>query len=148
MRAAPYRRNRAGWAQHETARETSPGGGPPVSDGQPAPTAGRETNPSVTGVVPRPPAPIRGKQGKPLRRPQQLEEDVRALTWHGRRDVRIDSVPDPEIMDRPDITVRVTSTGRSVVSPASSVRWSPGWAMSRSCHPKRSRIICGTRRSS
>ncbi|MCF3145466.1 zinc-dependent alcohol dehydrogenase [Streptomyces platensis] len=36
---------------------------------------------------------------------------MRALTWHGKRDVRIDTVPDPKIEDPTDIIVRITSTG-------------------------------------
>lgn len=36
---------------------------------------------------------------------------MKALTWHGRRDVRIDSVPDPVIEQPTDVLVEVTSTG-------------------------------------
>jgi threonine dehydrogenase-like Zn-dependent dehydrogenase len=36
---------------------------------------------------------------------------MKALTWHGKRDVRIDTVPDPTIEDPTDVIVRVTSTG-------------------------------------
>ncbi|MFE3881775.1 zinc-dependent alcohol dehydrogenase [Streptomyces lydicus] len=36
---------------------------------------------------------------------------MRALTWHGKRDVRVETVPDPKIQDPTDIIVRVTSTG-------------------------------------
>ncbi|MET8468889.1 zinc-dependent alcohol dehydrogenase [Streptomyces sp. NPDC006422] len=36
---------------------------------------------------------------------------MRALTWHGRRDVRVDTVPDPRIEDPTDIIVRITSSG-------------------------------------
>ncbi|QGG95724.1 zinc-dependent alcohol dehydrogenase [Actinomarinicola tropica] len=36
---------------------------------------------------------------------------MRALTWHGRRDVRVEQVPDPTIQDPRDAIVRVTSTG-------------------------------------
>jgi threonine dehydrogenase-like Zn-dependent dehydrogenase len=36
---------------------------------------------------------------------------MRALTWHGKRDVRVDTVPDPRIQDPTDIIVKVTSTG-------------------------------------
>jgi threonine dehydrogenase-like Zn-dependent dehydrogenase len=36
---------------------------------------------------------------------------MRALTWHGRRDVRVDTVPDPVIEQDTDAIVRVTSTG-------------------------------------
>ncbi|HZX38081.1 MAG TPA: zinc-dependent alcohol dehydrogenase [Streptomyces sp.] len=36
---------------------------------------------------------------------------MRALTWQGKRDVRVDTVPDPHIKDPGDIIVRVTSTG-------------------------------------
>ena len=36
---------------------------------------------------------------------------MRALTWHGKRDVRIDTVPDPGIEDPTDVIVRITSTG-------------------------------------
>jgi threonine dehydrogenase-like Zn-dependent dehydrogenase len=36
---------------------------------------------------------------------------VRAVVWHGKRDVRVDTVPDPEIQEPNDIIVRVTSSG-------------------------------------
>jgi threonine dehydrogenase-like Zn-dependent dehydrogenase len=36
---------------------------------------------------------------------------MRALTWHGKRDVRIDTVPDPSIQEPTDAIVRITSTG-------------------------------------
>jgi threonine dehydrogenase-like Zn-dependent dehydrogenase len=36
---------------------------------------------------------------------------MKALTWHGVSDVRIDDVPDPTIEDPTDIIVRITSTG-------------------------------------
>ncbi|MET9494788.1 alcohol dehydrogenase catalytic domain-containing protein [Streptomyces sp. NPDC006552] len=36
---------------------------------------------------------------------------MRALTWQGRRDVRVETVPDPELRDPTDVIVRVTSTG-------------------------------------
>lgn len=36
---------------------------------------------------------------------------MKALTWHGKRDVRVDTVPDPVIQDPTDIIVRVTTTG-------------------------------------
>ncbi|MER5745021.1 alcohol dehydrogenase catalytic domain-containing protein [Streptomyces sp. NPDC059913] len=36
---------------------------------------------------------------------------MRALTWQGRRDVRVETVPDPRVEDATDIVVRVTSTG-------------------------------------
>ncbi|MFD5188565.1 alcohol dehydrogenase catalytic domain-containing protein [Streptomyces sp. NPDC058357] len=36
---------------------------------------------------------------------------MRALTWQGRRDVRVETVPDPRIEDPTDIVVRITSTG-------------------------------------
>ncbi|WP_329454869.1 zinc-dependent alcohol dehydrogenase [Streptomyces sp. NBC_01497] len=36
---------------------------------------------------------------------------MRALTWHGKRDVRVDTVPDPGIVEPTDIIVRITSTG-------------------------------------
>ncbi len=35
---------------------------------------------------------------------------MQALCWHGKGDVRIDTVPDPKIQDARDIVVRVTST--------------------------------------
>jgi threonine dehydrogenase-like Zn-dependent dehydrogenase len=35
---------------------------------------------------------------------------MRALTWHGRRDVRVESVPDPRIEEPTDAIVEVTST--------------------------------------
>lgn len=35
---------------------------------------------------------------------------VKAVTWHGRRDVRVDTVPDPEIEEPTDAIIEVTST--------------------------------------
>jgi threonine dehydrogenase-like Zn-dependent dehydrogenase len=35
---------------------------------------------------------------------------MRALTWHGKHDVRVDTVPDPEIVNPRDAIIRVTST--------------------------------------
>lgn len=36
---------------------------------------------------------------------------MRALTWHGTHDVRVDTVPDPTISDPTDVIVQITSTG-------------------------------------
>src|SRR3569623_1363871 len=36
---------------------------------------------------------------------------MKALTWHARRDVRVDTVPDPTIEEPTDAIIRVTSTG-------------------------------------
>src|SRR5215217_2065320 len=35
---------------------------------------------------------------------------MRALTWHGNNDVRVDTHPDPEIVNPRDAIIRVTST--------------------------------------
>ncbi|WP_037885764.1 zinc-dependent alcohol dehydrogenase [Streptomyces viridochromogenes] len=36
---------------------------------------------------------------------------MRAVTWQGKRDVRVESVPDPQLQEPTDAIVRVTSTG-------------------------------------
>jgi threonine dehydrogenase-like Zn-dependent dehydrogenase len=36
---------------------------------------------------------------------------MKALAWHGRRDVRVDDVPDPQIQEPTDVIVEVTSSG-------------------------------------
>jgi len=36
---------------------------------------------------------------------------MKALTWHGKRDVRVDTVPDPKIEQPTDVVIRVTSSG-------------------------------------
>ena len=36
---------------------------------------------------------------------------MKALTWHGKRDVRVETVPDPRIQHPDDVIVRVTSAG-------------------------------------
>ena len=36
---------------------------------------------------------------------------MKALTWHGKRDVRVDTVPDPAIRHPTDAIIRITSTG-------------------------------------
>lgn len=35
---------------------------------------------------------------------------MRALTWHGKHDVRVDTVPDPQLVNSRDAIVRITST--------------------------------------
>jgi threonine dehydrogenase-like Zn-dependent dehydrogenase len=36
---------------------------------------------------------------------------MRAVTWHGKRDVRVDTVPDPKVEQPTDAVVRITSSG-------------------------------------
>jgi threonine dehydrogenase-like Zn-dependent dehydrogenase len=36
---------------------------------------------------------------------------MKAVTWHGKRDVRVDEVPDPSIQDPTDVIVRITTSG-------------------------------------
>ena len=36
---------------------------------------------------------------------------MKALCWHGTGDVRVDTVPDPEILDPKDIIIRITASG-------------------------------------
>ena len=36
---------------------------------------------------------------------------MKALVWHGKRDVRVESVPDPELQESTDVIIRVTSSG-------------------------------------
>jgi threonine dehydrogenase-like Zn-dependent dehydrogenase len=36
---------------------------------------------------------------------------MKAVTWHGKRDVRVDTVPDPQIKEPDDAIIRVTSSG-------------------------------------
>ena len=35
---------------------------------------------------------------------------MRAICWHGKSDVRVDTVPDPMIEDPRDVVVKITST--------------------------------------
>ena len=35
---------------------------------------------------------------------------MKALVWHGKRDVRVDNVPDPTIQEPTDAVVRMTTT--------------------------------------
>ena len=35
---------------------------------------------------------------------------MRAVTWHGRRNVSVDTVPDPQLKEPSDAIIRVTST--------------------------------------
>jgi threonine dehydrogenase-like Zn-dependent dehydrogenase len=36
---------------------------------------------------------------------------MKAVAWHGKRDVRVDTVPDPAIQNPTDVIVRITSSG-------------------------------------
>jgi len=40
-----------------------------------------------------------------------VEEVVKAVTWQGKREVRVETVPDPEIREPTDAIIRVTSSG-------------------------------------
>ena len=35
---------------------------------------------------------------------------MRALCWHGKNDVRVDTVPDPKIQEPTDVIIKITST--------------------------------------
>jgi threonine dehydrogenase-like Zn-dependent dehydrogenase len=35
---------------------------------------------------------------------------MKALVWHGKHDVRVESVPEPEIIDQGDVIVKISST--------------------------------------
>ena len=37
---------------------------------------------------------------------------MKAVTWHGRRDVRVEDVPDPILKEPTDAIVRITSSGQ------------------------------------
>ena len=60
----------------------------------------------------------RGRDQRLAVRPRKRNPDrshgsrrpMRALTWHGRHDVRVETVPDPEIVNPRDAILRVTST--------------------------------------
>ena len=43
---------------------------------------------------------------------------MKAVTWHGSRDVRVDTVPDPAIAQPSDAIVRITSSGDLRLGPA------------------------------
>jgi len=41
---------------------------------------------------------------------QRKADPIRALTWHGKKDVRIDNAPDPTILNPRDAIIEVTLT--------------------------------------
>src|ERR1700759_4249683 len=46
------------------------------------------------------------------RKPRNSEaSSMKAVTFHGKRDVRVDTVPDPRIEEPSDAIVKITSTG-------------------------------------
>jgi hypothetical protein len=77
---------------------------------------------------------------------------VRALCWHGKNDVRLDTVPDPKIQEPTDVIIKITSTAicgsdlhlyevlcwewrkatcSAISQWASLVRWAARWQSSR-----------------
>jgi len=44
------------------------------------------------------------------RRPPQLGTTMKALCWHGKADVRCETVPDPKIEEPTDVIIKITST--------------------------------------
>ena len=67
--------------------------------------AGRDTPPL------RPRAGGRAADPRIPHRRRKENLSMKAVTWHGKRDVRVDTVPDPKIEQPTDAIVRVTSTG-------------------------------------
>src|SRR5438309_2483180 len=61
------------------------------------------------GRSPREP-PLRGVDEPPSAAHDEGEH-MRAVTWHGRGDVRVDTVPDPTIQEPTDVIVEITSSG-------------------------------------
>src|SRR5215212_7854709 len=53
---------------------------------------------------------LRRARAKRRRNARSEESTMRALTWHGRHDVRVETVPDPETVNPRDAILRVTST--------------------------------------
>src|SRR5215212_5169376 len=47
----------------------------------------------------------------PIRGPIEGDPQMRAVTWHGRADVRVETVPDPVIQEPTDVIVEITSSG-------------------------------------
>jgi threonine dehydrogenase-like Zn-dependent dehydrogenase len=39
---------------------------------------------------------------------------MRANCWYGKNDVRVETVPDPKILNETDAIIRITSRGRAV----------------------------------
>jgi threonine dehydrogenase-like Zn-dependent dehydrogenase len=50
-----------------------------------------------------------GRVSRPLATHQATEADLKALVWHGKEDVRYDTVTDPEIEDPRDAIIKVSS---------------------------------------
>lgn len=48
----------------------------------------------------------------------EMERIMRALCWHGKGDVRVDTVADPEIKHPRDAIIKVTACARYPISPA------------------------------
>src|SRR5919107_427148 len=47
---------------------------------------------------------------KPTKSTMTEGDQMKAVTWHGKRDVRVDDVPDPAIQESNDAIVRITTT--------------------------------------
>src|SRR5690606_14609742 len=60
----------------------------------------------------RGPSGTRAPTARAAHRPRRRERAaMRALTWQGKRDVRLETVPDPKIEEPTDAIIRVTSSG-------------------------------------
>src|ERR1700755_1161757 len=47
---------------------------------------------------------------RPCRLTSRKGRWMKAVTWHGKRDVRVDTVPDPKVEEPTDAVIEVTST--------------------------------------
>ena len=103
-RPSPARRSApAGGRRSRPAPGTRISGPPPRISSRWAWERSRSVAPGVRappGWAPRGGTPPRG-----------VPEHMKALTWHGTSDVRVDDVPDPTIQDPTDAIIRVTSSG-------------------------------------
>src|SRR5689334_21646397 len=54
--------------------------------------------------------PERSRQGEPARTRARERDLMKAVTWQGRRDVRVEDVPDPRIEEPTDAVIRITSS--------------------------------------
>src|SRR3954465_3071714 len=68
------------------------------------PVRGREEGDEAHGGAGGPPG---GRNAAPSREITYM----RAVTWHGRADVRVETVPDPTIQEPTDVIVQITSSG-------------------------------------
>src|SRR5690606_10451359 len=106
-RRAGRHRLQSAWRDYRSDhRQAVPARAPPADAARPAPLQAADGSRRDRHKCAQPPPARRAQRGPD----PGGEADMKAITWHGKYDVRCETVDDPEILNPRDVVIRITST--------------------------------------